>query len=130
MSRILLMFLLTAFAVPGLAQTLTFSKGTKSKDEYKSHKCVDGVFAVRALKAELTSDEICKYGKEGCSSINVTDKMTVYCQFGKLSECFEQKSWLSIDQILGVKIKEEPGLITYGLKKGSTHEGKTCAFWD
>lgn len=130
MTRILLIFLLTAFAVPSWAGSLTFSKGTKSKGEYRNHKCIDGVFAVRALKAKLTSDEICKYGKEGCSSISVTDKMAVYCEFSNLSECFEQKSWLSIDQIIGVKLKEEPGLITYGLKKGSAHEGKTCAFWD
>ena len=128
--RLLLAFFLIVFSVCGLAASVTFSNGKKSKDEYAHHKCVDGVFAVRALKAKLTSAEICQYGKQGCSSISLQDKMTVYCELSTLGECFEKKSWLAIDHILGIKLAQKPGLITYGLKKGSAHEGKTCAFWD
>lgn len=129
MKRHLLIITFIAGSASVSAGSLTFSQGGKSKEEYKNHRCVDGIFAAGALKAQLTSEEVCRYGKQGCSSIEVKEKLTAYCGLPTLSECFEKKSWLAIDQILGVSLREEPGLITYGLKKGSVHERKTCAFW-
>lgn len=130
MYRNALIILFTTVSFSIAASTLVFSKGSKAKENYKYHKCIEGVFAAHALKAPLTSDEICRYGKEGCSSIVVKDKMTAYCELTLLSECFEKKSWLAIDQILSVKLTVEPGLITYGLNKTSVNPGKTCAYWD
>lgn len=130
MYRNALMIFFTTVSFSIAANSLVFSKGLKAKENYKHHKCIEGVFAAHALKAPLTSDEICRYGKEGCSSIVVKDKMTAYCELTLLSECFEKKSWLAIDQILSVKLTMEPGLVTYGLKKTSVDAGKTCAYWD
>lgn len=112
------------------AGSLTFSNSNKAKHEYKHNKCIDGVSTVSALKAKLTLSEICKYGKNGCSSMNSQSKVSAYCEHDTLSKCFESKSWQTIDQILNVELQKAPGLITYGLKTGSEHEGKTCAFWD
>lgn len=112
------------------AGTVTFSRGSKSAEEYKNHKCIQGTVLAGSLQAQLTPDELCRYGKMGCSSLEGKSKITAYCEFPNLSQCFEKKAWFSIDQHLGVKLTKAPGLVTYGLKKGSVREGKTCAYWD
>mgnify|MGYP006939815699 CR=1 FL=1 len=107
-----------------------FSKGSKAKNEYKSSKCVVGTFAATSLRAKLTVNEVCKYGKKGCPSIKSRKKIDAYCGYETLSECFNNNAWFSIDQILDVSLRKEPGLITYGLSKKSKNVNKTCAFWD
>lgn len=117
-------------SINSYAAGFSFSSGKKKKSEYLYSECVEGTFAVKATKANLTANEFCNYGKKGCSSIKSDKKLTGYCAYETLSECFNKKAWLSIDQILGISLSKPPGLTTYGLKAGSKHEGKTCVFWD
>jgi hypothetical protein len=130
MKGLITLMLLMVFSISGVAGTLTFSKGSKSKKEYKSSKCIAGTFAVTSLKAKLTIDEVCRYGKKGCPSIKSKNKIYAYCGDETLSECFNNKSWLSMDQILDVSLIKEPGFITYGLNKNSKDANKTCGYWD
>jgi hypothetical protein len=130
MKGLITLMLLMVFSISGVAGTLTFSKGSKSKKEYESSKCIAGTFAVTSLKAKLTIDEVCRYGKKGCPSIKSKNKIYAYCGDETLSECFNNKSWLSMDQILDVSLIKEPGFITYGLNKNSKDANKTCGYWD
>lgn len=55
----------------------------------------------------------------------------MYCVLPNLSECFENKSWKSANQLVGVPNNVKIGLLTQGLsfKKG-IKTGKTCAYYD
>lgn len=130
MRKIMAALVLITASLPAFSD-FTISSGSKKPDEYKNHKCIESTALANFLKAELTPDEICRYGKSGCSSIKTgKPKMIAYCEHSTLSQCFERKAWVTIDQALGVKLTFEPGLITYGLNNKSTNAGKTCAYWD
>jgi len=112
------------------AGSVTFNKRNKPADDYKHHKCINGSDALKALTAKLSVREICEYGKMGCSSMRTKSKLKAYCDLDLLSECFNKKRWVTIDQILGEKLEAEPGLVTYGANKSSKNYKKTCAYWD
>lgn len=99
----------------------------KPKEEYKYYKCVD---TVTNYREKLTYDEICRYGA-GCPFENEDGKTIVYCTDQNLSECFENKSWKTPNQLVGVDSRVKIGLVTQGLSfKSGVKAGQTCAYYD
>ena len=127
-----LYILAAAFISTEAISEVIFSTGKPqlTKQDYKYHECVDGINAIKSQKANLSFKELCKYGEFGCPSISKKEKFKAYCYSSELSECFEKKKWATLNQILRISDEIEPGLVTYGLKKGDPNEGKTCAYWN
>lgn len=128
MKYVVVLFIL--FSNTTFAGGLFSNSMKKTLEEYTYSKCVNNVHTVTMLKAKLTTDEVCRYGKYGCSSIQATDKILAYCSLNTLSQCFEKKAWKTIDQILNFPITKVPGAVSYGLNKEGIHKGQTCMFWD
>jgi len=109
------------------ADTIFKHAQQKPKEEYKYSKCVDGFTSYRE---KLTYHEICKYGAS-CPSEKEGGKIIMYCTEQNLSECFENKSWKSSNQLVGVDSGVKIGLVTQGFSiKSGAKAGQTCAYYD
>lgn len=125
----IILFFLSNVAISG-QETFAFGKQRLNKEDYKYHKCIENIFAAKSLKAKLTYQEICKYGKQGCPKLHKKEKSSAFCGYENLSQCFENKDWISFHQLMEIPENIKPGLVTYGMKKGSPTENKTCAYWN
>ena len=117
-----------AFSANSLSDDFSFGSGIKKyKEEYKNSKCIDKATYHRE---KLAYEEICKYGIS-CPSVKTKENITMYCMELNLSECFENKSWKTANQLVGIPSHTKIGLLTQGLSfKQSAKTGKTCAYYD
>lgn len=58
-------------------------------------------------------------------------KTVMYCTEQNLSECFENKSWKSANQLVGLDSGGKIGLVTQGYSfKSGQKSGQACAYYD
>lgn len=80
-----------------------FNKFKKSKDlntdkKYNMKKCVKADFHFSHM---LTQAEICRYREKGCLvNLNNKSKVNMHCLEEKLSDCFENEKWQTINELV------------------------------
>ena len=133
---LLFLLLLVPFytnATDSLSQILERHKGitvkkAPKKEDFRKRKCIEGG---TKITEKLTYKEICKYSSKGCPNTQANSKIMMYCQENNLSECFENKSWLTKNQLVGLPENIDIGYMTRGLSviKGAMTD-KTCAYYE
>jgi len=128
--KIVILFLTLFYTSTTLASDIFGPFGNKrvTKEDFNKRKCIK---SSTKIKERLSYQEICKYGANGCLKIKPQDKQLMYCQENLLSKCFENKSWVTSNQLVGLPEHIKIGLFTQGLSfaKGAM-TGQTCAYYD
>jgi hypothetical protein len=87
-------------------------KGVKTikKPVFKEKKCAEAGFHYSNY---LTQAEICKYRDKGCLiNEHSKSKVKMHCFEKNLSSCFENESWKTINELVGLKNKIEVGNVS------------------
>ena len=104
-----------------------FGDKLSAKDSFKYSKCNN---APTGLSAQLTYDELCRYGT-GCPAVKKQTKYDSYCSRENLSQCFEDKAWQSANEVVGLSPEIKIGLFSQdiAINKGVV-SGKSCAYYN
>lgn len=87
-------------------------KGVKTikSPVFKEKKCAEASFHYSNY---LTHAEICKYRNKGCLiNMHTKRKEKMHCFEENLSSCFENKSWKTIHELVGLKSQIEVGNVS------------------
>ena len=110
---------------------LLFSKlangNKKSKKDYNNSKCFKGTTKHRQ---KLTYQEVCNYGAK-CPEEKYDKQAVMYCLEKNISQCFENKTWKTANELVGILSNIKIGLLSQGVSvKNGLKTGETCAFYD
>lgn len=99
----------------------------KTKEDYSHSKCLD----MHTLhQTDLTHEEICKYGVS-CPQAKSENKITMYCLEPNISDCFNNLSWKSTNQLVGIPENKTIGIFSRTLSiKGGVKSERVCAYFD
>lgn len=98
--------ILRIFIAISLLYVATYAKQNQSTKTKNTEKCIDSSQRPKH-NAELSYNNLCKYGKEGCAEVTKSNSIKVYCDSDKISSCFSDKEWLTLNQYVGISDKYE-----------------------
>ena len=127
--RIFIIVLTLLVSTNSLADRSSFFGSKKlTADDFVKSKCVNSITYYSEL---LSSKEVCKYGSNSCSNIDSSAKVKMYCLHENLSECFENKAWLTEHQLMGLPESIEIGLVSRSMSyKSGVRSDQVCAYYD